>query len=189
MLTALQIAEALHAPSAAVLANWPHLEMELAYLDGFSERVQIAAAATIKIECPKFEPEREQHNGDARTYFVTKYWDNLHVRRELGNLVADDAEKFCGRGYIQLTGRDNYRRCSAAIGVDLLSKPDLALMPDVAAKIFVWFFKHCYPAAIAGNWIEVRKLVNGGVNGLDDFLSYVKALQSVPAVKAAGNAS
>jgi uncharacterized protein (DUF3820 family) len=185
MLTALQIAEALHAPSTAVLANWPHLEMELACVDGFSDRVQVAAAATIKIECPKFEPEREQHNGDsARTYFISKYWDNVRVRRELGNLVPDDAARYCGRGYIQLTGRDNYRRCSAAIGVDLLSNPDQALMPDIAAKVFVWFFRHCFPAANAGDWTKVRKLVNGGTNGLEQFLADIKELQSVPSAKA-----
>jgi predicted chitinase len=185
MLTALQIAQALHAPSTAVLANWPHLEMELACLEVFSERVQIAAAATIKVECPKFVPEREQYDGDPRTYFVGKYWDNERVRRDLGNLVPDDAMKYCGRGYPQLTGRDNYHRCGNAIGVDLLNNPDRALEPGVAAKVFVWFFKHCYPAANAGDWTEVRKLVNGGTNGLADFLGYVKALQSVPTVKAA----
>ena len=177
MLTAVEIAQTLKAPQDAVLANWPHIEMELAAVEGYTERVQIAAAATIMVECPAVVPMREKYNGDPRVYFVTKYWDNEHVRRELGNLVPDDAQKYCGRGYPQLTGRDNYHRCGVAIGVDLLSNPDLALQPDVAAKVFVWEFKKCYAAANAGDWTEVRKLVNGGANGLDAFLGYIHGLR------------
>ena len=186
MLSPLEISKALRASSIAVLANWPHLDMELAAIEGFSERVQIAAAATIKVECPLFVPMIEQHNGDPRAYFVAKYWDDERVRRELGNLVPDDAVRYCGRGYIQLTGRDNYHRCGLAIGVDLLAHPELGLRPDVAAKVFVWFFKHCYGAANARNYTEVRHLVNGGTNGLNEFLQYAYALEhaAIPAARA-----
>lgn len=44
---------------------------------------------------------------------------------------------FYGRGYVQLTWYENYAAMSKLLGVDLLNNPDLALNPDIAAKIMV----------------------------------------------------
>lgn len=177
MLSSSQIAQALRLKLLAVQANWPHIATELATIDGYSEFVQLAAAATIRVECPTFVPQREQYDGDAKSYFVKKYWDNEHVRRELGNLTPEDAAKYFGRGYIQLTGLDNYHRCGLHIDVDLRADPDRALEPAIAAKVFCWFFRKCYAAANQRNYTEVRHLVNGGANGLNEFLQYVHALE------------
>lgn len=57
--------------------------------------------------------------------------------RELGNLSPGDGLRYCGRGYVQLTGRKNYLRAGAALGIDLIADPDRALEPAVAAKIMV----------------------------------------------------
>lgn len=57
--------------------------------------------------------------------------------RELGNLTPGDGERFCGRGYVQLTGRANYATLGKLIGVDLVGHPDRAMDPDIAAKITV----------------------------------------------------
>lgn len=182
MLTALEIAQTLHADaedSAAIVKFWPHVDMELAAIDGFTERVQVAAAATIRVECPRFVPQREV--GD-NLRFMRLYWENEHVRKMLGNVTPEDAVKYCGRGAIQLTGLDNYRRCGLHIGVDLVNHPDLALVPENSAKIFVWFFQHCYKAANLGEWTEVRKIVNGGTNDLDAFLRYTAELAAAAGI-------
>lgn len=55
--------------------------------------------------------------------------------KELGNLSPGDGAKYCGRGYVQLTGKTNYQKASAVVGVDLVSNPDLAMKPSIAAKI------------------------------------------------------
>lgn len=52
-----------------------------------------------------------------------------------GNTNPGDGEKFCGRGYPQLTWRDNYRRAGRKLGVDLENDPELAMRPDIAARI------------------------------------------------------
>ena len=179
MLTAAQIAQALNGPFGPILANWPTIEMELAAIEGFSDKVQIAAAATVHVENPTFTPKHEKYNGTPQDYFKAMYWDNAHVREMLGNLVPEDSWKYCGRGYVQLSGRSNYRDCGNHIGVDLLGNPDLALQPDISAKIFAWFFTRCYLAANQGDWTHVRKLVNGGENGLANFLSAVTSLQNI----------
>lgn len=55
--------------------------------------------------------------------------------KELGNLTPGDGARYCGRGYVQLTGRANYAKAGSALGVDLIGNPDLAMQPDIAAKI------------------------------------------------------
>lgn len=42
-----------------------------------------------------------------------------------------------GRGYVQLTWRDNYERAGSILGVDLTSNADVVMRPDVAAKVLV----------------------------------------------------
>jgi putative chitinase len=48
--------------------------------------------------------------------------------------------EFRGRGYIQITGRGNYAKVGKAIGVDLVSNPDLLLEPETAAKAVAAFY-------------------------------------------------
>lgn len=46
---------------------------------------------------------------------------------------------YYGRGFIGLTREGNYKKMSSYVGVDLVKNPDLALQPDIAAKILVTF--------------------------------------------------
>jgi predicted chitinase len=57
----------------------------------------------------------------------------------MGNDTTGDGYKYRGRGYIQLTGKDNYSRVGAAIGENLVGNPDLANDPKVATKILLNF--------------------------------------------------
>ena len=75
------------------------------------------------------------------TYFVKKY-ENPRAKKILGNKQAGDGPRFKGRGYIQLTGRDNYTRAGQALNIPLAQYPDLAARPDVAAKVAVWYWKN-----------------------------------------------
>lgn len=91
-----------------------------------------------------------------------------------------DGWKYRGRGYIQLTGRANYRLYGQKLGLDLENNPDLALEPKVAAKILVLYFKlnQCNVYCDLRNWKEVRRRVNGGSNGLVEFQTYVNSFIS-----------
>ncbi|MEN6384998.1 MAG: glycoside hydrolase family 19 protein, partial [Phycisphaerales bacterium] len=60
----------------------------------------------------------------------------------LGNVNPGDGEKYKGRGFIQITGRENYRKAGKALNLPLEEKPGLAAKPEVAAKIAVWFWKN-----------------------------------------------
>ena len=52
----------------------------------------------------------------------------------LGN-AKNEGYKYRGRGYIQLTGKDNYKRYGDMLGLDLVNNPDLLLDPDIAADV------------------------------------------------------
>jgi predicted chitinase len=91
-------------------------------------------------------------------YFNTRYGG----RTDLGNVQQGDGARYRGRGYIQLTGRANYRDMGRKIGVDLEGNPDLALRADIAAKIMAVFMKERGVAQLAqqGNFVAARRGVN-----------------------------
>ncbi|SUD59824.1 lysozyme [Ectopseudomonas oleovorans] len=91
--------------------------------------------------------------------------------RNLGNTEPGDGHKFRGRGYTQLTGRSNYEAAGKALGIDLVSNPDMAADPEVAAKVATWYWKSrpgLSEAAKNGDVTGVTKKINGGTNGLAD---------------------
>ena len=65
------------------------------------------------------------------------YGPNSRKGRELGNTQPGDGAKFIGRGYIQLTGRDNYTRYGKMINQDLTENPRLLLDSTIAAEVSV----------------------------------------------------
>jgi predicted chitinase len=169
-LSAAKIAAIVEAPFENVQITWPALESALQKYTQYSNAVAVAAIATVRVECPKFLPI---HEYGSPSYFQRHYEGRL----DLGNTEPGDGERFAGRGLIQLTGRANYRRYGKRIGVDLEADPDAALAPGNASEIFALFFKDhgCDAAANAGDWAKVRRLVNGGKNGLGLFLQEVHA--------------
>jgi putative chitinase len=100
----------------------------------------------------------------------------------LGNTSEEEASKYLGRGLIQLTGKENYERCGLAIGVDLLSNPDLLLDPRHAAMSAGWFWnkKGLNELADAQEHGQITKRINGGTLGLDDRIAKTtKAAQAL----------
>ena len=83
-----------------------------------------------------------------------------------GNSEPGDGYRFRGRGFIQLTGRANYKAFSAAInlaGVDLVVTPDRAAEADIAARIAVAYWKQrgINTAADRDDTAAVTRLING----------------------------
>lgn len=102
-------------------------------------------------------------------------------RRDLGNVQAGDGVKFRGRGLLQITGRSNYAACGAALGLDLLARPDLLEQPGNACRSAAWFWKAngLNALADAGDQVKVSRRVNGGTNGLAERLAFFKVAQRV----------
>jgi putative chitinase len=94
-----------------------------------------------------------------------------------GNEASGEGWKYRGRGYIQITGKNNYQEFSKSIGEDVLSNPDLVSTkyPMVSSA---WFFsKNCLGKCTDSSdksVTNVTRCVNGGENGLIDRLKYFK---------------
>lgn len=94
-------------------------------------------------------------------------------RKDLGNTVPGDGRKYCGRGLIQITGRANYAACGEAMGLDLISHPELLELPQHAAMSAAWFWKQkgLNDLADRDQFNTITRRINGGLNGLDDRLA------------------
>jgi uncharacterized protein (TIGR02594 family) len=69
------------------------------------------------------------------------YFDRYEGREDLGNVHPGDGLRFKGRGFVQITGRNNYWHYAKLLGIDLVNHPDLALEPQTALFILVDGFK------------------------------------------------
>lgn len=78
---------------------------------------------------------------------------------------------YYGRGFVQITWRRNYETFSRLLGVDLVNNPDLALQPDIAAKVLVIGMRdglftgkrlsHYFRPGRSPQWYSARQIVNG----------------------------
>jgi putative chitinase len=152
--------------------NLPHVLEALASAQLDDEQMLLMALGTIRAETAGFVPISEG---------VSKFntspgghpFDLYDHRQDLGNQGPPDGEQYRGRGFVQLTGRANYLTHGKAIGVDLVTAPDQANDPAIAARLLASFLKSKEPrirAALAINDLATaRRLVNGGSHGLDTF--------------------
>lgn len=101
----------------------------------------------------------------------------------MGNGPEETGEgwKYRGRGIKQLTGKENYERCGAGIGVDLVNNPDLLIEPKYAALSAGWFWnKHNLNDLADKADIEtMTKRINGGLLGLDARRAAIAKAESV----------
>jgi peptidoglycan L-alanyl-D-glutamate endopeptidase CwlK len=154
--------------------NLPPVLDALAADDLVDRPMVLVALATIRAETESFEPIAEW-----RSRFNSSPgghpFDLYDRRADLGNLGPPDGERYRGRGYVQLTGRSNYRKYGKVIdlGNRLQREPDLACEPAIAGKLLAAFLKDkerpIKEALLEGDLRAARRLVNGGSHGLDRF--------------------
>lgn len=99
-----------------------------------------------------------------------KIANKVYARADMGNIDDGDGWKYRGRGVIQLTGKNNYRACGEALGLDLVENPDLILEPKYACLSAGWFWnkRGLNTLADASDIETITKRVNGGLHGLLD---------------------
>jgi putative chitinase len=96
-----------------------------------------------------------------------------------GNEASGEGYKFRGRGYIQLTGKENYTAFGKAIGEDILANPD-KVASTYALLSAAWFFsknglhKMADGGATDAVVTSITKRVNGGTIGLADRIKHFK---------------
>ena len=111
------------------------------------------------------------------SYFTRMYdvaGDRPKLCISMGNTCAGDGARYFGRGYVQLTWKGNYAKAGEELGVDLVGDPDLALRPDIAAKILRhgmdegWFsgkrnstYLPASGVATREQYMAARRIING----------------------------
>lgn len=102
------------------------------------------------------------------------------VARSLGNDQPGDGVRYHGRGYVQLTGRANYRKLGQRLGLDLEGNPDQALDASIAARILaVGMTEGLFTGRKLGDffgdgepdWRGARQIING-LDRADDIAGY-----------------
>jgi putative chitinase len=80
-----------------------------------------------------------------------------------GDEASGDGFRYRGSGYIQLTGRANYKKFGAIVNMDLESKPELAREPAGAARLAFsfWDATRCSLLADAGDVEAITMKING----------------------------
>lgn len=107
--------------------------------------------------------------------YLSKY-DTGTLAVRLGNSPqADgDGQKYRGRGLIQITGHDNYLRCSQGLFGDarLLALPELLEQPQWATESAAWFWQQngLNELADRDQFNTITRRINGGLNGLEERL-------------------
>lgn len=177
-LTATQIAPAF--PGVKLMnieLFWPFVREALRENQLGSPLIVAATLGTIAAETAGFVPITELRSKyNTRVRFGDKY-DGI---KNLGNTQPGDGGLFCGRGFVQLTGRRNYTRYGERIGVDLVEHPELANEPRFAAQLLALYIadhaETIESALKAQDYAKARHAVNGGNHGLERFTNAYKAI-------------
>jgi len=162
--------------------------------DGRLKQAQVEGIAAILDEWEAAMPEADDrwlaymlataHHETGRTMQPIREWGSNRyffdmydkdgrrpeVARRLGNTQAGDGVRFCGRGYVQLTGRANYAKYAALLKLDLLGEPDLTMQAPVAVRIlfhgmtegtFTGRKLASYFSPQVEDWRNARRIING----------------------------
>lgn len=99
---------------------------------------------------------------------------NPERAKKFGHTKPGDGAKYCGRGRVQLTWKNNYAEAGEKLGVDLVNNPDKALDLTISSKIMIkgmeegWFTggacAHYLPSsgpAAFEQFVKARKIING----------------------------
>lgn len=147
----------------------------------------------------------KEYGGNA---YYTRLYDvngqNPDRARKNGNVLPGDGPRYCGRGLVQLTWKNNYAHADKRLhelgilkdGESLVDTPDLAMRPDVAGAILVvgmqegWFtgkkladyLPTSGPADLA-SFTTARRIING-LDRANDIAGY--AMQFQAALQAGG---
>jgi putative chitinase len=157
---------------AAFIAQCAH---ESANFTALKENLNYRAATLRKI-FPKYFPTDEL----AQQYASMPNKQEAIANKVYGNRMGNgpessgDGYRFCGRGLIQLTGRENYSWFAASLGISVEEASEYLETFEGAAQSACWFWEtnKLNQWADAGDILMLTKRINGGTIGLEDRIKH-----------------
>jgi putative chitinase len=152
---------------ACFLAQCMH---ESASFNLLTENLNYSKESLLRV-FPKYFPNAEAAAAVARQ---PEKIANIVYANRMGNGDSEsgDGWRYRGRGLIQLTGKDNYTRCSEDLFGDttLVDNPDLLSQPDYAIRSACWYWtkNNLNRWADSLDIITLTKRINGGTHGLEE---------------------
>ena len=91
-----------------------------------------------------------------------------------GPEASGDGFRYCGRGLIQLTGKDNYTKFAESIETPVEDIPEFLGTFEGAVQSACWFWEsnNLNQFADSGDMLTLTKRINGGTLGLDDRIKH-----------------
>ncbi|MBL8698964.1 MAG: hypothetical protein JNK67_11365 [Alphaproteobacteria bacterium] len=168
------------ARQAAFLAQLAH---ESAELRRTQENLNYSWERLRKVFPRFFRTDAEAQSYDRQPERIA---NRVYANRMLnGDETSGDGWRYRGRGPIQVTGRENYRKCGQALGMNLESDPDRMLDPTVGCLAAAWFWHSRGLNSLAdaddeNGFREITRRINGGFTGLVERIGFwEKARQAV----------
>lgn len=163
-----------------IAKNLPYVTAALAAFELTDVDMISVALGTIRAETEGFVPisEYPSHFNTLPGQPPFSAYEN-----RLGNKTLGDGARYRGRGFVQLTGRENYQKYGAILDIPLVDNPDCGCAPEVAACLLAAYLnanRERLAKALAKNDLKAaRKVVNGGSHGLDRFASTFHMAESL----------
>jgi putative chitinase len=133
-------------------------------------------AATLRKIFPKYFPDDATANAYANRPDKQQAIANKVYANRMGNGPEEsgDGFRYCGRGLIQLTGKQNYTWFAASLGIPVEEASEYLQTFEGAAQSACWFWEtnKLNQFADSGDIVTLTKRINGGTIGLDDRIKH-----------------
>lgn len=133
-------------------------------------------AATLRKLFPKYFPTDELANEYANKPNKQEAIANRIYANRMGNgdEASGDGYRYCGRGLIQLTGKENYSWFAASIEISVEEASEYLQTFEGAAQSACWFWEtnKLNQWADKGDILTLTKRINGGTIGLEDRIKH-----------------
>jgi putative chitinase len=133
-------------------------------------------AATLRKIFPKYFPDDAIANHYASLPNKQEAIANKVYASRMGNgdEASGDGYRYCGRGLIQLTGKNNYQSFADSLEMDVEDVPEYLATFEGAAQSACWFWEsnNLNQWADKGDILTLTKRINGGTIGLDDRIKH-----------------
>ena len=196
-----RLGKALYLTDANTLTNWHNALLDSLPEDMIESPSRIAGfLAQTSHESGKYKFLTENLNYSDKGLLKTfpKYFNESNVmeyarkpeaianrvyanRMGNGDEVSGDGWRYCGRGLIQLTGKNNYQAFANSEQMNIEEVPDYLITYVGAVRSALWFWNknNLNETADAGDLLMMTKKINGGTHGLAERTAEYKRILEI----------